>query len=126
MFVSRFEKPERYAILIGPVKWRVRGSLLCDRSGAVYQTRFIDRETQMAKKTGKLVFEGKDKEHYDALMHARDMILGQMQYHAEDALDCSNADKRGVTTHMADVPRAGKDKSLLPAGMNFTSALYLL
>lgn len=52
----------------------------------------------MAKKTGKLVFEGKDKEHYDALMHARDMILGQMQYHAEDALDCSNADKRGVTT----------------------------
>ena len=48
----------------------------------------------MAKKTGKLVFEGKDKEHYDALMHARDMILGQMQYHAEDALDCSNADKR--------------------------------
>ena len=76
---------------------------MCDRSGAVYQTRFIDRETQMAKKTGKLVFEGKDKEHYDALMHARDMILGQMQYHAEDALDCSNADKRGVTTHMADV-----------------------
>ncbi len=57
----------------------------------------------MAKKTDRLVFEGKDKEHYDALMHARDMILRQMQYHAEDALDCSNADKRGVTTHMADV-----------------------
>ena len=26
-----------------------------------------------------------------------------MNYHASEALDCSNADKRGVTTHMADV-----------------------
>lgn len=57
----------------------------------------------MAKKVEKKVFEGKDKEHYDALMHARDIVTQQMQYHAEDALDCSNADKRGVTTHMADV-----------------------
>ncbi|MDR0933257.1 MAG: TraR/DksA family transcriptional regulator [Victivallales bacterium] len=57
----------------------------------------------MGKKKKNLVFEGKDKEYYDALMHARDVVTNQMQYHAEDALDCSNADKRGVTTHMADV-----------------------
>ena len=57
----------------------------------------------MAKKPNKLVFEGKDKEHYDALMRAREVVMQQMQYHAEDALDCSNADKRGVTTHMADI-----------------------
>ncbi len=57
----------------------------------------------MAKKTVKKVFEGKDKVHYDALMRAREAVLGQMQYHVEDALDCSNSDKRGVTTHMADV-----------------------
>ncbi len=56
----------------------------------------------MTKKIKK-VFEGKDKEYYDALMLARDVVTSQMQYHAEDALDCSNADKRGVTTHMADV-----------------------
>ena len=57
----------------------------------------------MAKKPAKLVFEGKDQEHYEALMRAREMVTSQMKYHAEDALDCSNADKRGVTTHMADV-----------------------
>ena len=62
----------------------------------------------MAKKPAKLVFEGKDKEHYEALMRAREMVTSQMKYHAEDALDCSNADKRGVTTHMADV---GADSS---------------
>ncbi len=48
-------------------------------------------------------FEGIDKIRYERLLHAREMVLGRMQYHAEDALDCSNADKRGVTTHMADV-----------------------
>lgn len=57
----------------------------------------------MAKKKTELAFEGKDKEYYEALMHARDIVTKQMQYHAEDALDCTNADKRGVTTHMADV-----------------------
>lgn len=56
----------------------------------------------MAKKMKK-VFEGKEKEYFDALMRARDMVTDQMHHHAEDALDCSNADKRGVTTHMADV-----------------------
>ena len=56
----------------------------------------------MAKKMKK-VFEGKEKEYFDALMRARDMVTDQMHHHVEDALDCSNADKRGVTTHMADV-----------------------
>ncbi len=48
-------------------------------------------------------FEGIDKVRYERLLHAQEMVLGRMKYHAEDALDCSNADKRGVTTHMADV-----------------------
>ena len=47
----------------------------------------------MAKKKTELAFEGKDKEYYEALMHARDIVTKQMQYHAEDALDCTNADK---------------------------------
>ncbi len=48
-------------------------------------------------------FEGMDKVHYERLVMAREMAQGRMRYHAEDALDCSNADKRGVTTHMADI-----------------------
>ena len=57
----------------------------------------------MTKKKSGIAFEGKEKEFYLLLMHARDIVSGQMQYHAEEALDCSNTDKRGVTTHMADV-----------------------
>ena len=59
----------------------------------------------MARKTkkGKLDFEGKDREYYEALIKARESVLAQMRHHADEALDCSNADKRGVTTHMADV-----------------------
>ena len=33
----------------------------------------------MAKKPAKLVFEGKDKEHYEALMRAREMVTSQMK-----------------------------------------------
>ncbi len=40
---------------------------------------------------------------YDRLMLARDKVQTQMQFRAEEALDCSNADKRGATTHMADM-----------------------
>ena len=47
--------------------------------------------------------DGKEKEYYNNLMQAREAVMQQMQYHVEDALDCSNADKRGVTTHMADM-----------------------
>jgi len=57
----------------------------------------------MAKKSAVPKFTGKDLEYYKALMLARDAVLGRMRNHAEDALDCSNADKRGATTHMADV-----------------------
>ena len=55
------------------------------------------------KKKNKLDFKGKDLEYYEALMKAREAVLSQMQYHADEALDCSNSEKRGVTTHMADV-----------------------
>ena len=53
-------------------------------------------------------FSGKKKKYYQALIQARDIVLGQMQFHRDEALDCSNADKKGVTTHMADM---GSDNS---------------
>ena len=53
-------------------------------------------------------FEGKQKEYFDALMQYRDAVLGRMKQYREDALDANNADKRGVTTHMADL---GSDNS---------------
>ena len=48
-------------------------------------------------------FKGIDKVHYERLLAAREIVLKQMNYHAESALDCSDLEKRGVTTHMADV-----------------------
>ncbi|MFA7231152.1 MAG: TraR/DksA family transcriptional regulator [Victivallaceae bacterium] len=53
-------------------------------------------------------FTGKKKLYFDNLMTNRDMVLGQMKYHVEDALDTANSDKKGVTTHMADL---GSDNS---------------
>ena len=47
--------------------------------------------------------EGKDLEYYDLLMKAREEVCGQIRQFSENALDVSNADKRGVTTHMADI-----------------------
>jgi len=35
-------------------------------------------------------------------MQAKAEVSNQMRFHSE-GLDCSNADKRGVTTHMADI-----------------------
>ena len=55
------------------------------------------------KKKNRLDFQGKDLEYYEALMKARETVLTQMRYHVDEALDCSNTEKRGVTTHMADV-----------------------
>lgn len=49
----------------------------------------------------------REKKYYDELVKYRDIVLGNLKFHA-DALDASNADKRGVTTHMADV---GSDSS---------------
>ena len=71
-----------------------------------YQAYIADRENfamTQKKKKNRLDFQGKDLEYYEALMKARETVLAQMQYHVDEALDCSNAEKRGVTTHMADV-----------------------
>ena len=62
--------------------------------------------------------DGKEKEYYNNLMQAREAVMQQMQYHVEDALDCSNADKRGVTTHMADM---GSDSSRHEMGLQLMS-----
>ena len=48
-------------------------------------------------------FKGKKAVYYDRLIKAREAVMGRLQSHAESALDCSEAEKRGVTTHMADV-----------------------
>ena len=55
------------------------------------------------KKKDRLDFQCKDLEYYNALIEARDKVLAQMQYRVDEALDRSNAEKRGVSTHMADV-----------------------
>lgn len=49
----------------------------------------------------------REQKYYKALMEYRDIIAGNIRHHA-DALDASSTDKRGVTTHMADV---GSDNS---------------
>lgn len=51
---------------------------------------------------------GRNKKFYDLLMQYRDKVTDQMKYHVEDALNVENNDKRGVTTHMADM---GSDNS---------------
>ena len=48
-------------------------------------------------------FEGKDLEYYNALVEARSMVAEQMRHCADSALSADNMEKRGVTTHMADV-----------------------
>ena len=55
------------------------------------------------KQKDRLNFQGKDLEYYNALIDTRDKVLAQMQYRVDEALDRSNAEKRGVSTHMADV-----------------------
>ena len=51
---------------------------------------------------------GRNKKFYDLLTQYRDKVTNQMKYHVEDALNIENNDKRGVTTHMADM---GSDNS---------------
>ena len=48
-------------------------------------------------------FEGKELEFYNLLLKTREQVCSQMQQYSENALDVSNADTRGVTTHMADI-----------------------
>ena len=56
-----------------------------------------------AKRKSVSELSGRNKKFYDLLMQYRDSVTNQMKYHVEDALNSDNADKRGVTTHMADV-----------------------
>ena len=57
----------------------------------------------MAKKKMPLNYTGKDLEHYNALMEAYNQVSNSIKLRASEVLDRSGADKRGVTTHMADV-----------------------
>ena len=57
----------------------------------------------MAKKKMPLNYTGKDLEHYNALMEAYNQVSHNIKLRAGEVLDRSGADKRGVTTHMADV-----------------------
>jgi DnaK suppressor protein len=55
-------------------------------------------------------FRGKKKEFFELLMAARESIVGQMEFHAGEALtqNGSGAESRGMATHMADL---GSDNS---------------
>lgn len=53
-------------------------------------------------------FTGKKKKYYEALTQIRDSLLGQMKTLRDDALDTANSDKKGITTHMAEL---GSDNS---------------
>ena len=57
----------------------------------------------MARKKVQLNYTGKDLEHYKALMDVYYRITSKMRQRADEVLDRSDAEKRGVTTHMADV-----------------------
>ena len=59
----------------------------------------MPRTPKVKSITAKLTPE--QKKYYDYLMAARDAVMGRVRSYAEDALDCSNADKRGVTTHLS-------------------------
>lgn len=50
----------------------------------------------------KTEFTGRDLEYYNALMKVRNEISEQMRVCVAESLDCTNTEKRGVTTHMAD------------------------
>jgi DnaK suppressor protein len=57
----------------------------------------------MAKKKGPMTYTGKDLEYYNALMDAYNQVSRNIRVRSGEVLDRSSADKRGVTTHMADV-----------------------
>ncbi len=47
-------------------------------------------------------FTGQDLVYYNALMKVRNDLSEQIRVCADESLDCTNSEKRGVTTHMAD------------------------
>lgn len=53
-------------------------------------------------------FTGKKKEFFLSLMEARAIVLNQMNFHKDEALGEDATEKRGMTTHMADL---GSDNS---------------
>lgn len=57
----------------------------------------------MARKKVQLNYTGKDLEHYKALMEVYYQVTSKIRQRKDEVLDRSNAEKRGVTTHMADV-----------------------
>ena len=66
----------------------------------------------MAKKTILPNFTGKDLEYYNALMKVRNELSEQIRVCTDEALDCTNSEKRGVTTHMADSNSARNEMDL--------------
>ena len=67
-----------------------------------------ERKKMATKNKSVSELSGRNKKFYDLLMQYRDKVTDQMKYHVEDALSIDNNDKRGVTTHMADM---GSDNS---------------
>ena len=57
----------------------------------------------MPSKNNAPKFTGRELEYYNALMKIRNQLSGQIQGCIDENLDCTNAEKRGVTTHMADI-----------------------
>lgn len=56
-------------------------------------------------------FTGKKKEYFDVLMEAREMVVKQVKFHTDEALNYqkdSAGEKAGMATHMADL---GSDNS---------------
>ena len=66
----------------------------------------------MAKKNLQHEFTGRDLEYYNALMNVRNQLSEQMRICADESLDCSNSEKRGVSTHMADVDNSRSEMEL--------------
>ena len=56
----------------------------------------------MTGKSKKIEFTGQDLVYYNALMKVRNELSEQMRVCVDEALDCTNSEKRGVNTHMAD------------------------
>ena len=50
----------------------------------------------------KMEFTGQDLVYYNALLKVRNQLSEQIRVCANESLDCTNSEKRGVATHMAD------------------------
>jgi DnaK suppressor protein len=66
----------------------------------------------MAKNAKNVEFTGQDLVYYNALMKVRNELSEQIRVCTDEALDCTNSEKRGVTTHMADSNSARNEMDL--------------